>query len=69
MPGRDDLDRRAYWRLPVWRRIAIILAGSFIAGATLGGIAFYTWLGEKLRSGPGPDSELERLNSRPMDAD
>ena len=24
---RDDLDRRAYWRLPVWRRIAIILAG------------------------------------------
>ena len=24
---RDDLDRRAYWRLPVGRRIAIILAG------------------------------------------
>ncbi|MBJ7249758.1 MAG: site-2 protease family protein, partial [Thermoleophilia bacterium] len=24
---RDDLDRRAYWRLAVWRRIAIILAG------------------------------------------
>ena len=23
----DDLDRRAYWRLPVWKRIAIILAG------------------------------------------
>ncbi len=24
---RDDLDRRAYWRLPVWKRISIILAG------------------------------------------
>jgi len=23
----DDLDRRAYWRLPVWKRISIILAG------------------------------------------
>ncbi len=24
---RDDLDRRAYWRLPTWRRIAIVAAG------------------------------------------
>jgi len=24
---RDDLDRRAYWRLAVWRRIAIVAAG------------------------------------------
>ncbi len=37
---RDDLDRRAYWRLPVWRRIAIVAAGP--AANVLAAIAILT---------------------------
>ena len=46
----DDLDRRAYWRLPVWKRIAIILAGpgaNVIAALVI--LTIFFWSGVPLQ--------------------
>ena len=43
---RDDLDPRAYWRLPVWKRISIILAGPGAnVAAALVCFALFFWSG------------------------
>ncbi len=47
---RDDLDRRAYWRLPVWKRVSIVVAGPLanVAAALVILTAFF-WIGVPLQ--------------------
>jgi regulator of sigma E protease len=63
---RDDLDQRAYWRLPVWRRIAIILAGP--GANVIAAIAIFTvffWHGVPLQK---PTTSVASVSGKPAAA-
>ena len=63
---RDDLDRRAYWRLAVWRRIAIILAGpgaNVIAALVIFTVFF--WHGIPLEK---PTTNVANVSGKPAAA-
>ncbi len=60
---RDDLDVRAYWRLPVWRRIAIIVAGP--GANVLAALVIFTvffWLGVPLQK---PTTSVAAVSGKP----
>ncbi len=60
---RDDLDVRAYWRLPVWKRIAIIVAGP--GANVLAALAIFTvffWLGVPLQK---PTTSVAAVSGKP----
>ncbi|MGI9116512.1 MAG: M50 family metallopeptidase [Gaiellales bacterium] len=60
---RDDLDRRAYWRLPVWKRIAIILAGpgaNVLAALVI--LTVFFWHGVPLQK---PSTEVAAVSGAP----
>ena len=59
----DDLDRRAYWRLPVWKRIAIILAGpgaNVIAALVI--LTIFFWSGVPLQK---PSTDVATVSGTP----
>jgi len=63
---RDDLDQRAYWRLAVWRRIAIILAGP--GANVIAAIAIFTvffWHGVPLEK---PTTNVAKVSGKPAAA-
>jgi regulator of sigma E protease len=59
----DDLDRRAYWRLPVWKRISIILAGpgaNVLAALVL--LTIFFWHGVPLQK---PSTDVAAVSGKP----
>ncbi|MGI9187070.1 MAG: M50 family metallopeptidase, partial [Gaiellales bacterium] len=59
----DDLDRRAYWRLPVWKRISIILAGpgaNVLAALVL--LTIFFWHGVPLQK---PSTDVSAVSGTP----
>ena len=59
----DDLDRRAYWRLPVWKRIAIILAGpgaNVLAALVI--LTIFFWHGVPLQK---PSTDVSAVSGKP----
>ena len=63
---RDDLDQRAYWRLAVWRRIAIILAGP--GANVIAAIAIFTvffWHGVPIQK---PTTNVASVSGKPAAA-
>ena len=63
---RDDLDRRAYWRLPVWKRISIILAGpgaNVLVALVI--LTIFFWQGVPLQK---PTTDVANVSGKPAAA-